>query len=142
MKTLLSFLLVTAFAAAAFADIQSPPMAQEGPTRKFGRGLSNVAYGVCEVPVTLCQVNDGLGNSSAFGFGVIQSINRSLYRIAGGIFDVTTFPFPIYKGSYRSPYPSDLIWGEQGYYEFPPELGFETRFDYTRTYGPDCYAPE
>jgi putative exosortase-associated protein (TIGR04073 family) len=136
MKILLSVLLLTAFAAAAIADIQAPPMSQQGPARKFGRGLSNVAYGVCELPVTTCQDNNGLGNSAGWGFGVINGINRSIYRIAGGIFDVTTFPFPIYKGSYRPPYPSDLIWGQQGYTEFAPELGFETHFDYTRTYGP------
>ena len=39
-----------------------------------------------------------------------------------------------YKGSYRPPYKLDPPWIHGGFEEFPPELGFETRLDYVRTY--------
>ena len=42
MKTLLGFALLLGFAVPLFADIQDPPANDYGPTRKLGRGLSNV----------------------------------------------------------------------------------------------------
>ena len=44
MKTLLSISILSLFAISAFADIQDPPMNDYGPTRKLGRGLSNLAF--------------------------------------------------------------------------------------------------
>ena len=51
-----------------------------------------------------------------------------------GVYDVVTHPFPTYKDSYRPPYKLDPPWIHGGYEEFPPELGFETRFNYNRQY--------
>jgi hypothetical protein len=50
---------------------------------------------------------------------------------------MVTFPFPTVKGSYRPPYRSDIPWIKSGYQEFPPELGFETRYNYVREYQRD-----
>lgn len=134
MKFLLSISLVVAFAAAALADIQAPPMSDQGPVRKLGRGLSNILYGITELPCSMAIVNNLEGNSAAGGYGVVLGLQRSFYRFGKGWYDFVSFPLPSYNESYRPPYPSNLIWGQHGYAEFPPELGFETRFDYSREY--------
>ena len=134
LSSILSVSLVLAFAGAAVADIQAPPMSEQGPTRKLGRGISNVAFGVIEIPYTVGVVNATEGNSAAAGYGVILGVHRFLRRLGSGLYDIATHPAPTYRGTYRSTLPSDVIWGQNGYAEFPPELGFETRFDYSRTY--------
>lgn len=134
MKFLLSLTLFASLTVGAFADIQCPPMAQQGPVRKFGRGISNIAFGITELPVTFARINDTEGNSAAFGYGIHLGLSRSFYRIGKGFYDVFSFCLPTYKESYRQPYPSDLVWGVNGYSEFPPELGFDTRYNYSRTY--------
>ena len=133
MKSLLSLALVFAFAAAAVADIQAPPMADLGRIHKLGRGISNTAFGVCELPFNIAAINDTDGNN-ALGYGVMLGVHRSVIRITGGVFDIITSPGPAYKGSYRAPFPSNLVWGYAGYEEFAPELGFETRYEYSRYY--------
>lgn len=135
MKFLLSISLVAAFAAAAIADIQAPPMSDFGPTRKLGRGLSNILFGVTEIPYTMCLINDTEGNSAAFSYGIVKGVHRAAYRFGKGWYDVVTGPVPSYKDSYRPPYRSNLIWGHNGYSEFPPELGFESRYGYVRNGG-------
>ena len=130
MKSLLTILLAVAFGAAAYADIQSPPMVDMGPTRKLGRGLSNLLYGMTELPYTMNRINETEGNSAAFGYGVVKGLGRSLFRFGVGWYEILTFPAPCYKSSYRPPYPSTIPWTQGGYTEFPPELGFESRYDY------------
>ena len=60
MKALLCSLLTIMLATAAFADIQAPPASDYGPTRKLGRGLGNIAYGITEIPF---QMGVNAGNS-------------------------------------------------------------------------------
>jgi hypothetical protein len=60
MKTLLAAALILGFAVPTFADIQDPPSREYGPTRKFGRGLSNAAFCLSEFPVQIARVNDRL----------------------------------------------------------------------------------
>jgi putative exosortase-associated protein (TIGR04073 family) len=135
MKFLLPLFLFALGATCAYADIQDPPMNDQGPTRKLGRGLSNVLFHGTELPYTIAMINDREGNSAAT-YGVVKGIGRSVYRLHKGIFDVLTFPFPIYKGSYRQPYKRDVPWIHGGYDEFPPELGFESKYRYTREQAP------
>jgi len=143
MKSLLSIFfsasLLAAFATSAIADIQAPPMAQQDPIRKLGRGISNIAWGVTELPNIIAGTNETEGNSAALGFGIVLGTHRSVIRITRGVFDVLTWPVPLYKGSFRPPFHSALIWGHNGYSEFPPELGFETRYNYAREYSGPTY---
>jgi hypothetical protein len=46
-------LCLAGFATTSWADIQDPPAADHGPTRKLGRGLSNMVFGWAEIPVTI-----------------------------------------------------------------------------------------
>lgn len=132
MKTLLSLCALTALTASAFADIQDPPMNEQGPTRKLGRGLANITFGSTEFFDSICKINDREGNSEAAGYGVVKGIGRTLLRIRYGVYDVFTFPFATTQSSYRAPYKCDVPWIHGGMSEFPPELGFQSRYRYVR----------
>jgi putative exosortase-associated protein (TIGR04073 family) len=134
MKALLCALLTLAVSLPALADIQAPPASDYGPTRKLGRGLGNIAFGVTELPFQLSLINDLEGNSAALSYGLVRGTGRVLARLGFGIYEVALFPFPSHKGTYYPPYRSDIPWINSGYSEFPPELGFETRYDYVRDY--------
>ena len=132
MKKLLCSLLVACFATAAYADIQDPPGADYGPTRKLGRAISNILFSSTEIMYTMEDVNEEQGNAAAWGYGAVKGFWRSNYRFCQGWAELLTFPYPTYKGSYRPPYKSDIPWINGGYQEFAPELGFETKYPYAR----------
>ena len=133
MKILLAIVFTVASAALAIADIQDPPINDYGPTRKLGRALSNISPDILtELPVTVCQIRDRDGDLAAASYGVVKGVGRVFYRFGAGIYELVSFPFPSYKGSYRPPYCSNIPWIHGGYQEFAPELGFESRYDYTR----------
>jgi putative exosortase-associated protein (TIGR04073 family) len=134
MKALLCSLLTIMLATTAFADIQAPPASDYGPTRKLGRGLGNIAYGITEIPFQIGAINDLEGNASALSYGVVRGTGRMLARLGFGLYEVALFPLPMHKGTYYPPYQSDIPWIHSGFSEFPPELGFETRYDYVRSY--------
>jgi putative exosortase-associated protein (TIGR04073 family) len=134
MKNLLAFALVVGFASIALADIQDPPSNDYGPTRKLGRGISNVVFGWSEIPHTIAQVNEREGNAAAAGYGVVRGVGRAWMRFHTGLFDIVTFPFPAVRGTYYPPLPDDTRYIHAGFQEFPPELGYESKYQYIRTY--------
>jgi putative exosortase-associated protein (TIGR04073 family) len=134
MKTFLAAALVLGFAATSFADIQDPPANDYGPTRKLGRGLSNVAFGWAEFPVQIGRVNEREGNSAAFGYGLVRGLGRTYMRFHAGLWEMFSFPFPVNRGTYRPILPSHYRNIHGGYEEFPPELGNESKYPYVRTY--------
>jgi len=134
MKTLVSFCSISLLAASAFADIQDPPANDFGPTRKLGRGLANVTFCPNELIHTLCQINDREGNEAAAGYGMVRGLGRVFARAGFGVYEVATFPFPTFWSSYRPPYKSDPPWIHGGFSEFPPELGWQTRYNYCRPF--------
>lgn len=134
VAALLSILVI---AATAHADIQAPPASDYGPTRKLGRGLGNIAFGVTEIPYQITAVNYSEGNASAWSYGLVRGVGRFFARLGYGIYEVALFPFPTNRGTYYPPYRSDIPWINSGYQEFPPELGFDTRYSYSRLYQND-----
>ncbi|MDQ6623649.1 MAG: exosortase system-associated protein, TIGR04073 family [Verrucomicrobiota bacterium] len=134
MRTLLAGVLLIAFVVLARADIQNPPSNAYGPTRKLGRGISNLLYGWAELPTQIAKVNDVEGNSAAGGFGVVRGVGRSLLRTGAGIFEIITFPFPVMRGTYYPVLEDETHWIHAGYKEFPPELGNESKYPYVRQY--------
>jgi len=118
----------------ALADIQDPPGADYGPTRKLGRGLSNLLFGISELPVQIARVNEREGNSAALGYGLVRGISRSYMRIHAGLFEIFSFPMPVNAGTYYPILPSHLHHINGGYEEFPPELGNESKYPYVRNY--------
>ncbi len=134
MKPLLGAALVFAFASTSFADIQDPPGNDYGPTRKLGRGLSNVVFGVAELPVQIARVNEREGNSAALSYGVVRGLGRTCMRFHAGLWEMFSFPFPVNKGSYYPILPGHIRHIHGGYEEFPPELGNESKYPYVRKY--------
>ena len=134
MKFLLSFSALSVLTAIAVADIHDPPMNDYGPTRKLGRGLANLAFGATEITSSACEMNEREGNAAAFTYGVLKGVGRVVARVGYGVYEVVTFPFPTTRSSYRPPYKSNVPWIHGGYEEFPPELGFHTRYRYVRSY--------
>lgn len=134
MKTLFPLTLILLFAASSFADIQDPPSNNYGPTRKLGRGISNLAFGVAELPVTIAKVNEREGNSAALGYGVVRGVGRSCMRFHAGLFEIFSFPFPANRGTYYPILRPHIPYTNAGYEEFPPELGNESKYPYVRKY--------
>ena len=134
MKSAICTLLAVAVCSSVFADIQAPPASDYGATRKLGRGLGNIAFGITEIPFQMSLINDLDGNSAAFSYGLVRGVGRVFSRLGFGVYEVALFPFPTHNGTYYPPYRSDIPWINSGYSEFPPELGFETRYDYGRIY--------
>lgn len=135
MKTTFCLLFSLVFTVAAYADIQDPPANDYGPTRKLGRGLNNMFFGITEIPFSVATLTEREGNSTAGSYGVVKGFGRAFYRFRAGVFEFVTFPFPTNKNSYRPFYRSNIPWIHGGFTEFSPELGFETHYDYSRTYG-------
>lgn len=132
MKSLLcSLFLTVAAVATVHADIQAPPSSDQGPTRKLGRGLSNMITGITDWQNTIATVNEEDGNQAIL-YGVIKGGGRFFARFGSGLFDVATFPFPLNKGKYTPILRPEIPWIHSGYTEFPPELGFESRYHYVR----------
>jgi putative exosortase-associated protein (TIGR04073 family) len=134
MKLLLVTLLSACFAAASLADIQDPPAADYGPTRKLGRGLSNMMFGWAEIPVTIGKINTEQGNAAAASYGVVKGTGRAFVRFGVGFYEALLWPIPVYNGAYYPVLRSDIPWIHRGYSEFPPELGNESKYPYVRDY--------
>ena len=134
MKTLLTAALVLGFTTLSSADIQDPPSDDFGPTRKLGRGLSNLVFGISELPVTIARTNEREGNPAAAGYGVVRGLGRSCMRFQSGLFEFLTFPFPTVRRTYCPLLPDEIPFIHSGYQEFPPELGNESKYPYVRTY--------
>jgi putative exosortase-associated protein (TIGR04073 family) len=133
MKTLI-LVLVLGITSSAFADIQDPPANDYGPTRKLGRGIANFFLAPAEITVTVATINTQEGNSAAATYGVVRAVGRTAMRHGAGLFEILTWPFPIWRDSYKPVLPSDIPWIHAGYSEFPPELGNETKYNYVRDY--------
>lgn len=136
--------LALAFAPGALpqckADLQDPPYLDHGPIRKLSRGLANLAFGASEIYVTADNKNQTHGNSGLV-YGLIYGVSRTLVRMGAGFYEVLTFPAPTHRKSYAPALPSTTPWVQGGYEEFPPELGFESRFNYCRSDGPTTRMP-
>lgn len=132
MKTILcSLLLAVSAAVSVQADIQSPPSSDFGPTRKLGRGFSNLLFAITDWETTIAKVNDEEG-SEALAYGVIRGGGRFFERSAVGLYEIVTFPFPTAKGKYTPVLKDEVPWIYSGFEEFPPELGWESRYNYVR----------
>jgi putative exosortase-associated protein (TIGR04073 family) len=134
MKTLLSLAIVSLLSVSAYADIQDPPMNDYGPTRKLSRGIANILFATTELFINPAEINEREGNVAAWTYGPVKGVGRFFFRMGAGVWEVASFPFATNKGTYFPSYQSNIPWIHGGYDEFPPELGFESRYRYVRTY--------
>lgn len=133
MKRLLLTLTVALLAGPAFADIQDPPMHDYGPTRKLGRAWANILYSSSEIAQTMQRTTELEGDSAGASYGFVKGVGRMAVRMGAGVYELFTYPFPVYRRSYRPVLRSNIPWINGGYEEFPPEFGFQARKRYTTT---------
>ena len=118
----------------AFADIQSPPESRDNRTRKLSRGLSNLIYGIAELPGTWNKTRLRGGSTTGASHGIVKGAKRSIVRMGFGLYEIVTFPFPTYKDGFKSPLPKKERWDvNHGYSDYPRELGFQSVHDYVRS---------
>ena len=134
MKLFLAAAISCILAGSALADIQDPPGNDYGPTRKLGRGISNLLFAPAEGIVTATTINSQEGNSASHGYGFVKAVGRSAARHYAGFLEIVTFPFPCWHESYYPLLPSNIPYIHGGYSEFPPELGNESKYPYVRDY--------
>ncbi|MDP0492472.1 MAG: exosortase system-associated protein, TIGR04073 family [Verrucomicrobiota bacterium JB023] len=139
MKKLILAATLLGLVGTVHGDIQAPPGAEYTSSRKLGRAISNILYGVMEIPEQLGRKNDSLGRKAGWSYGLVNGTQKAFKRMGYGFYELFTFHCPTYKGTFKPPYskcgadwrvemnPSD------GLSEFPPELGFESYFSHTRT---------
>jgi putative exosortase-associated protein (TIGR04073 family) len=136
MKSRILLMLVGALTlgSLAFGDIQSPPAGRWTWSRKLSRALATIAYGTTESPVLWARSERAEGGNTAYARQVGEGTVRSIVRLGYGLYELVTFPFPTYKGTYRPPYyvKSDKDYWH-GYDEFPPQVGFIGEANYSRT---------
>jgi putative exosortase-associated protein (TIGR04073 family) len=122
----------------AVADIQAPPGSTYTSSRKLGRAISNIVYGIIEIPEQIVRKNDDYGRKAGWTYGAVDGTNRALRRLGYGFYELFTFTCPTYRGTFKPPYERC---GEDnriemnvhdGLSEFPPELGFESYFNHSR----------
>lgn len=133
MRFLCGLFLLFTLTTNLLGDIQDPPGNDYGPTRKLGRGLSNLVFGGTEIPVAIAQINAREGNAAAAAYGVIRGTGRAFARMGAGLYEVLLWPFPVNRGAFLPVLPIDIPWSQRGYCEFPPEPGNETKYRYTRS---------
>lgn len=139
MKKLI--VIATAFASLTVfvcADIHAPPGSTYTSSRKLGRALSNIIYGFMEIPEQVVRKTDTYGRKAGYTYGAVDGTSRALRRLGYGFYELFTFTCPTHRGTFKPPYERC---GEDnrmemnvhdGLSEFPPELGVETYFKYSR----------
>ena len=139
MKRLLLTTLLLAVAGSVYADIQAPPASEYTATRKLGRAIGNILYAVEEIPVTMIRWNSAEGDYAGFSVGIVDGIARTFTRIGYGFYELVTFWAPTYKCTYRPPYQGSCgrgglkeYNGWTGFPECPEELGFQSKYNYSR----------
>lgn len=132
MKKLFLILVTVAIAGSTVADIQAPPGAQYRRVGKLSRGLANLIYGWTEVPSEWERAVTTDGSSYGL-YGLAWGSHKTAIRIAWGLYEVVTAPFPTYKGGFKPPYRNKQNRNPQnGYADLPPEIGFDGGADYNR----------
>lgn len=138
-KFLITTIALVTTCTCSMADIQAPPGSTYTPSRKLGRAISNILYGVMELPEQIVRKNDSHGSKAAWSYGVVDGTRKSFSRLGYGFYELVTFRSPNYHGTFKPRYErcgTDANVGmnvTDGFSEFPPELGPEGYYSHVRT---------
>jgi len=135
MNKRLCLVFLTALTLGSFvmADIQAPPGSRYTWSRKLSRAIANIAYGGTEYNSVAVKSNHMDGSSAAFSSTIVQGTQRTVVRLGYGLFELVTFPAPVYHGTYKPPYDKREYMNPWfGYSEFPPQIGITTESGYCR----------
>ncbi|KAB2659696.1 MAG: exosortase system-associated protein, TIGR04073 family [Verrucomicrobia bacterium] len=77
-----------------------------GPERKLGRGLNNAGEILRMGELTRSMEQTAIWGStdSAYGYGLVHGLGRTLARTGAGIYEIATFPIPSYKPFFKPEY--------------------------------------
>jgi putative exosortase-associated protein (TIGR04073 family) len=138
-KLLLTATALLALSGFAAADIQAPPGSEYTSTRKLGRALSNILYGVTEIPEMIARRGEAHGRKAGWSYGAVDGTQRAFRRLGYGFYELFTFTCPTYRGTFKPPYEKcgqdnrvDMNVYD-GLSEFPPELGAESYYGHVRS---------
>jgi putative exosortase-associated protein (TIGR04073 family) len=105
MKIAKSLLAALLMAVAVFgtievkADSALDPIGSEPaimlPMIKLGRGISNAAFGVFEIPKAWWEVQNDMGGIAGLTYGTLKGVCYFLAREVVGVVEILTFPFPL-----------------------------------------------
>ncbi|MBR7121517.1 MAG: exosortase system-associated protein, TIGR04073 family [Lentisphaeria bacterium] len=65
------------------------------PMEKLGRGITNVAFSVLEIPMKWSEVSSEQGALAGLTYGTLRGVCYTVARIGVGVIDIVTFPFPL-----------------------------------------------
>ncbi len=65
------------------------------PLEKLGRGISNVAFGVLEVPIQMHKVTNRAGGIAGLTYGTLRGAAFFIARVCVGVAEIVTFPIPL-----------------------------------------------
>ncbi|MGC6458564.1 MAG: exosortase system-associated protein, TIGR04073 family [Akkermansiaceae bacterium] len=139
MKNALLILFALGFAVPVQADIHVPPGSKYNSTRKLGRAVANILYGVIEIPEQIVRKTEDNGSKAGWSNGVVDGTRRTFRRLGYGLYELVTFHCPVHHGTFKPPYSrcgaDDRLEmnPRDGLSEFPPELGFESYFSHSRS---------
>jgi len=63
--------------------------------KKLGRGICNSLTFPFEVPLQISRVNNTDGPMAAGSWGLLKGVGMAGVRLAAGLYEVVTFPFPM-----------------------------------------------
>jgi putative exosortase-associated protein (TIGR04073 family) len=66
--------------------------------RKLGRGVSNILFGVVEVPNQITKTTADHGGAAGATYGVGKGLVRWIGRELVGVYEIVTFPIPFPRG--------------------------------------------
>lgn len=91
-----TMILVTVLALSGIAaqTVQAGGSPGNHRLRKLGRGLSNIATGVLEIPRNVRAVQVEQGDMAAVTYGTARGLWRTGVRSVVGVVEVITFPVP------------------------------------------------
>jgi len=139
MKKLLLITFALGFAVPVQADIHVPPGSKYTSSRKLGRAISNILYGIIEIPEQIVRKTQADGIKAGWSHGVVDGTRRTFKRMGYGFYELVTFHCPTFHGTFKPPYTRCGVDDRMemnprdGLSEFPPELGFESYFSHSRT---------
>jgi len=94
---LVVFILCVSFA--VLLAVVTPCFAQgdviEKMGKKLGRGIVNVATGWVEIPKNIYDVSVESNPFTGITYGALKGAGMTVVRTGAGVYDVTTFLFPI-----------------------------------------------
>lgn len=138
-KFLITTIALVATCTCSMADIQAPPGSTYTSTRKLGRAISNILYGITEIPEQIVRKNEQYGGKAGWSYGAVEGTRKAFSRMGYGFYELFTFRSPNYHGTFKPRYErcgtdANISMNvHDGFSEFPPELGAEGYYSHVRT---------